>query len=340
MRHLLLLIVLLSSAAYPSYAALPKCTSSRPSSGRHRTLTVTSQVANSRPVGDPLWDQCCCTFTHVVESPTASISWLATYDGSVQEYPGTNWDDVVGAALGSICGMAMGSQDCANCPASPGGATQGASGMTGSASGTAHDCYTQLLDNCQLQMAAAMISNGASLMQCAMAQRAALAPVCQVIVDRLNRDSLGLNLIACMKKAYLLCPTEISPLQGAPLDTDRWASVLKCYDSKSAELDAGCQTLIQENLAAASAAPSHTQEPWDDHCDEGEPGCDKPSKDAAEGANTGWIVATVVSLLLMLGAVGAAFYFRQKLLEAGNQDEAETGETTTHLPGLVPSVET
>jgi len=67
-------------------------------------------------------------------------------------------------------------------------------------------------------------------MNCVSNQRPNLDPLCQELLDRMNRDNLGVNFLYCMKTGAGVCLTEMIPTgSGGSTSTDdtRWAKMFR-----------------------------------------------------------------------------------------------------------------
>jgi len=215
-------------------------------------------------------------------------------------------------------------------------------------------CGSQLSSACGYELVPWMMNmtSEAQLMQCATAQRGNLAPMCQELLDRLNIDNLGVNLLLCSKKAFGLCGTQ-ALLSGAGVGDD----MLGCLLQHTTEISKGCQQLVRENLldptamppgggsgffppgkpggAGGSKMPGGGQMP-------GGPGTGK--KPGAEGAKGGYgewdsgkgqveaaggtaVVAIVLLTLCLVGAATAAVVFYGKLQRANKSMQAQALHT-------------
>lgn len=128
-RHLiglLLVIAIIHIDASPMDTTIPVCTRNRPSNGKHRMVTITNQVASSRPSNDTAATELCCTYTWVQIDGAATSNQMVTYDGSVRTYSASDWNTLTTQLISDICGMSMGSDDCRSCSLSSTGNTAAA----------------------------------------------------------------------------------------------------------------------------------------------------------------------------------------------------------------------
>lgn len=124
-----------------------------------------------------------------------------------------------------------------------------------------------------------------ALMACATKARPAMPPICQQMLDRLNKDQLGVHTIACMQSAGQICG--LSVMAGGE-DMDQ--ALFKCLNENSARLGAGCQDLVKKNFEVAQAGPTGGPD-------------DKEKK----GGNPAAIAAAVLFALLSVG-LGIGWY--------------------------------
>merc|ERR1712166_561021 len=96
-------------------ASIPACTRNRPSNGKHRVVSVTSQTAASRPSNDTAATELCCAYTWLQIDNAATSNRMVTYDGSVRTYSASDWNTLTAQLISDICGMSMGSDDCRSC---------------------------------------------------------------------------------------------------------------------------------------------------------------------------------------------------------------------------------
>ena len=66
-----------------------------------------------------------------------------------------------------------------------------------------------------------------ALMNCVSAQRPNIAPICQDVLDRMNRDNLGVNFLYCMKTGAGVCLTEMIPDGSTTTGDARWAKMFR-----------------------------------------------------------------------------------------------------------------
>ena len=96
--------------------SLPTCSSDRPGAETHRTFYVPQSFVDAASVAAvQSWTaKLCCTFNHA-EITDESVPYLITYAGFRRHYTATTtFEEAAAAAHNDVCGMSMGSNDCAN----------------------------------------------------------------------------------------------------------------------------------------------------------------------------------------------------------------------------------
>jgi hypothetical protein len=121
MRFLRLLVhaSLAASVLANSLQQLDSCTSTRPGGGTtnaYRTLRFPSHLAPAQPSPEDFTaaEQLCCAYTRVSFAGSATSPTLVTYDLNTVSLPAGSFASAAQSAMSSICGMSMGSQDCAS----------------------------------------------------------------------------------------------------------------------------------------------------------------------------------------------------------------------------------
>ena len=124
--RLLVLVTLVQVATVAGTLAGFSCTKTRStgSSNNHRTLNVPAAMWDAATSQEDLnWaNKLCCTYTWAVRQESGSSPSMTTYDGSVRIYSTpTSFRETAESVYSAICGMSMGSDDCASasqrCPA-------------------------------------------------------------------------------------------------------------------------------------------------------------------------------------------------------------------------------
>lgn len=91
----------------------------------HRTLHLPSTIWDSASDADRAWAvKLCCVFTWVVRDSSATTPYMITYDGGRLNFEDDSTLTLVAEkAYSAVCGMSMGSSDCASeaerCPLTP-----------------------------------------------------------------------------------------------------------------------------------------------------------------------------------------------------------------------------
>ena len=103
--------------AQPALPSLPACAADRPGGETHRTLYVPAPLSDaaSESLVASWTAKLCCVYTWAVAcSQPGCTPYLVTYDGSRRSYAATSFEGAATAAFDDICGMSMGSRDCAS----------------------------------------------------------------------------------------------------------------------------------------------------------------------------------------------------------------------------------
>lgn len=90
----------------------------------HRSLHLPSSYWDSASDADRAWAvKLCCVFTWVVRDPSTTTPFMISYDGGRFDYQASTFSLVAENAYSAVCGMSMGSSDCASeaerCPITP-----------------------------------------------------------------------------------------------------------------------------------------------------------------------------------------------------------------------------
>jgi len=159
-------------------------------------------------------------------------------------------------------------------------------------------------------------------MTCLTNMKSSLPSTCQAMVERLNTNSLGVNLLACSQKAMQMCMdtqqimqilSKLKANEQVSLEPEFYTDLFKCYNSKTSELSTGCQELVQKNLATKSTGSSSSTK--SDDCDPGEAGCEDKEKKSGR-SSTAFAVLFFLCVLGFCGSSFAAVYFYRKTQEA------------------------
>merc|ERR1712159_59563 len=204
-------------------------------------------------------------------------------------------------------------------------------------------CSTKLKNACSGPLTTYVmgLADARSVMTCFKGQRLGLTPVCQEILDRMDKNDLGMHLMDCVKNGARTCFVQMMSTSASTKKAPDQTAVemFRCLNRNSAQLSAACQTLVKKNFLDTSTSAST---PSSD-CDPGEcNGATAKAERAASGnkatdngggSSSGVLVFfLIVALVALAGAVALAVYYRSQLSEARSRPgDVELAQTNVEV---------